>query len=339
MKLCRLRLPKYVIRTLAQDYSSVQISQTLDSLDRIARLNLFVPHSKATKGSLACCNNVCVCLHAGYSDMADELLTRALTVNEATRKWLENVCQSLEVARRAEHVLEQWQKSLMKDIQAWMKAHDIPIASSNPVDDNRKNAFKNAYDGEFNALRSLIEENIDRLPPGVDALQFKVNRHGLPLWQERGLQKLITSKQLGIRINTDAQQWSVECDTTDGLVAKFLEPLPRKELLMQRYGCRFVFGIHVCTTCQYTKCIKALLACATIYRLLDISLNGLPRETIVDELYEDGLLVEHADVANLAITLSFSQMCSLRQKLGYACDYQLHEDQAGHWVANMDIGN
>ncbi|KAJ2956689.1 hypothetical protein NQZ79_g7505 [Umbelopsis isabellina] len=298
-----------------------------------------------------------LCVYAnmlGYGYMARRLLKRALAVTNEMREKLYILCETPARAWRVEDGLSQWALALETDIQSWMYSNDLPISCLrldlyNNVQDTEL-AINDAYYGKWDTLQTIIEEHTNKMPKGITGLQFNVKSTGLSLWQERGLEQMIKDKNLAIQINADAQLWSMKVDTTNGFVGELQVPLSPKKL-MQRYNCQFRMGIHICPkkSCKYQRHIKALLVCATLYRLLDILPKWLPIECIVGFVYSQSVLWKGTVADNLHVKYSFSDMCAIMQTIGSACSYSQagmpgvgmsgSHLVVGGWAANMDIGN
>ncbi|KAJ2956688.1 hypothetical protein NQZ79_g7504 [Umbelopsis isabellina] len=297
-----------------------------------------------------------LCVYAnmlGYRYITQKLLTRALSVTNEVREKLYIACETPTRAWRVEEGLSQWALALNTDIQSWMYAHDLPISSAQLYNngENIELAVYEAYDGKWDALRTMIEERTNKMPKGITGLQFNIKNTGIPLWQERGLEQMIKDKNLAIRINADAQLWSMKVDTTNGFVGELQVPLSKKKL-MQRYGCRFKMGIHTCLkACRYKEYIDALLVCATVYKLVSILPNWLPVENMVGVLYSDPVLFSGTVADSLHVEYNFKHMCSIMNAIGIWClnfgtpminpgvSKLGNQLVIGHWAANMDIGN
>ncbi|KAJ2956691.1 hypothetical protein NQZ79_g7503 [Umbelopsis isabellina] len=298
-----------------------------------------------------------LCVYAnmlGCDYISTILLSRVLSVTNEVREKLYIACETPTRAWLVEEGLSQWALTLNTDIQSWMYVHELPISNSqidNDEEEGIKLALYNAYDGKWDALRTMIEERTNKMPKGITGLQFNIKNTGIPLWQERGLEQMIKDKNLAIRINADAQLWSMKVDTTNGFVGELQVPLSKKKL-MQRYGCRFKMGIHTCLkACRYKEYIDALLVCATVYKLVNILPNWLPAECIVGFVYSYSILLEGTVADGLYVKHSFRDMCKIMHTIGVDCigwDYSLRQPEVsmvgnqlvvGYWAANMDIGN
>lgn len=291
----------------------------------------------------------------GCNGIAQSLVTRALSVTKEVREKLYSACETPTRAWRVEEGLSQWVLALNTDIKSWMYAHDLPVSQRlRNVEEGLHiaRALNDAYDGRWETFRAVIEKYTDKMPKGVTGLQFNVKSTGITLWQERGLARTVKDKKLALRINADAQLWLMKVDTSNGFAGELQAMLPKRKL-MQRYGCRFKIGIHICLKgCKYQEYINALLVCATLYRLLDILPKWLPVESIVAELYFSPELMKVTVIDGLSVKITFFDMCFLMHFIGLNClgfsarikDYaaaSLLGNQliVGSWVANMDIGN
>lgn len=168
-----------------------------------------------------------LCVYAnmlGCAYIAQALLVRALSGTNEMREKLYAACETPTRAWRVEEGLSQWAVALNTDIQSWMYAHSLPAFTSRNLtlgEDHIAPAINAAYDGNWNALRTLIEQHTSIMPPGVTALQFMVENTGLTVWQERGLERMIKDKTLALQINADAQLWQMKGGTTTALWGNF----------------------------------------------------------------------------------------------------------------------
>ncbi|KAG2176941.1 hypothetical protein INT43_007595 [Umbelopsis isabellina] len=128
---------------------------------------------------------------------------------------------------------------------------------------------------------------------------------GLTSWQERELKEMIEDKKIALRINADAQLWPMKVDTTNGFTGELQMPLSKTKL-MQRYGCRFKMGIHIC-----------LKGCKYQGGLLRIALD---------------IIVAIGHRANSCLGFPSEVPLCIASLLG-------NQLVVGHWAANMDIGN